>query len=61
MTDKEERQKVIDVLQNMLDWMQAVQYVVSNSERIHALSYAIASIKTDLKYDLLYEGEEKKG
>lgn len=53
--DREERQHVIEVLQNMVDWMQAAHYIVAKPERIYALFYAIASIKTDLKYDLLYE------
>lgn len=53
--DREERQHVIEVLQNMVDWMEAANYIVATPERIHALDYAIASIETDLKYDLLYE------
>ena len=53
--DREERQHVIEVLQNMLDWMEAANMISSKPERIEAVKYAIASIKTDLKYDLLYE------
>ena len=53
--DREERQHVIKVLQNMVDWMEAINYIVATPERRHALGYAIASIETDLKYDLLYE------
>ena len=55
MTDREERQQVIKVLQNMVDWMESINYIVATPERRRALEYAIASIKTDLKYDLLYE------
>lgn len=53
--DREERQHVIKVLQNMVDWMEAANYIVATPERRHALFYAIASIKTDLRYNLLYE------
>lgn len=55
MTDREEREKVIEVLKNMLDWMEAANMISSKPERIEAVKYAIASIETDLKYDLLYE------
>ena len=55
MTDREERQHVIKVLKNMLDWMEAANKINSTPERIEAVKYAIASIETDLKYDLLYE------
>ena len=54
MTDREERQHVIEVLEQMrLDYKEF--WDENNNEVIRALNYAIASIETDLKYDLLYE------
>ena len=54
MTDKEERQHVIEVLKQMrLDYEDF--WEENDTEEIKALNYAIASIETDLKYDLLYE------
>ncbi len=58
MTDKEEREQVLKTLTNMRDWMEAAQQINSTPERINALNYAISSIKTGLKYDLLYEGKQ---
>ena len=58
MTDKEEREQVLETLTNMRDWMEAAQQINSTPERINALNYAISSIKTDLKYDLLYEDNQ---
>ena len=50
MTDRE---KHISVLQNI-----DRAYRTFTQEEYRALEYAIASLKTDLKYDLMYEGEE---
>lgn len=62
MTDREERQHVIEVLKQMrLDYEDFWEEI--NTEEIKAFNYAIASIETDLKYDLLYEetsGQEDK-
>lgn len=61
MTDREEREQVLETLTNMRDWMETIQQVnssYSTSARINALNYAISSIKTDLKYDLLYEDNQ---
>lgn len=43
----------ISVLQNI-----DRAYRTFTQEEYRALEYAIASLKTDLKYDLMYEGEE---
>ena len=54
MTDREERQHVIEVLKQMrLDYEDF--WEENDTEEIKAFNYAIASIETDLKYDLLYE------
>jgi hypothetical protein len=58
MTDREEREQVLETLTNMRDWMEAAQQIRSTPARINALNYAISSIKTDLKYDLLYEDNQ---
>ena len=50
--DREERQHVIEVLKSWDGYF--IGY--TSDEVQEALRYAIASIKTDLKYDLLYEG-----
>lgn len=47
MTDREERQHVIEILQK--------EKKTALHDNKWAFDYAIASIKTDLKYDLLYE------
>lgn len=51
MTDREERQHVIEVLKSWDGYF--IGY--TSDEVQEALRYAIASIETDLKYDLLYE------
>ena len=54
MTDREERQHVIEVLKQMrLDYEDF--WEENDTEEIKAFNYAIASIETNLKYDLLYE------
>lgn len=54
--DREERQHVIEVLKQMrLDYEDF--WEENDTEEIKAFNYAIASIETDLKYDLLYEQE----
>ena len=58
MTDREEREQVLETLTNMRDWMEAARQIRSTPARINALNYAISSIKTDLKYDLLYEDNQ---
>lgn len=50
--DREERQHVIEVLKSWDGYF--IGY--TSDEVQEALRYAIASIETDLKYDLLYEG-----
>ena len=50
--DREERQHVIEVLKSWDGYF--IGY--TSDEVQEALKYAIASIKTDLKYDLMYEG-----
>ena len=51
MTDREERQHVIEVLRSWDGYF--IGY--TSDEVQEALRYAIASIETDLKYDLLHE------
>jgi len=51
MTDREERQHVIEVLKSWDGYF----FGYTSDEVQEALRYAINSIKTDLKYDLLYE------
>ena len=59
MTDREERQHVIEVLKQMrLDYEDF--WEENNTEEIKAFNYAISSIETDLKYDLLYEETSKQ-
>lgn len=58
MTDREEREQVLETLTNMRDWMESARQIRSTPARINALNYAISSIKTDLKYDLLYEDNQ---
>lgn len=58
MTDREERQHVIEVLKQMrLDYEDF--WEENDTEEIKAFNYAISSIETDLKYDLMYEGAPK--
>ena len=58
MSDREEREKHIEQLEALLEGMQRCEEVMSMPNRIKAIEYAISSIKTDQKYDLLYEGKE---
>lgn len=48
MTDREERQRVIEILQK--------EKRTALHDNRWAFDYAISSIETDLKYDLMYEG-----
>ena len=58
MTDREQREKVIEVLQDILERMRGCEILVLTESRKASLDYAISSIKTDLKYHLMYEGED---
>ena len=70
MTDKEGREKHLEILEDILDEYKTRKrdieilgdedpyYNRILKDRIDALEYAISSIKTDLKYDLLYEGKD---
>ena len=58
-----EREYHIKVLENLLSHYKAREqcegyYDSTLKDNVEALEYAISSIKTDLKYDLMYEGEE---
>ena len=58
-----EREYHIKVLENLLSHYKAREkcegyYDSTLKDDVEALHYAISSLKTDLKYDLLYEGEE---
>lgn len=58
-----EREKHIKVLENLLSHYKAREkcegyYDSTLKDNVEALQYAISSLKTDLKYDLMYEGEE---
>lgn len=59
----DERKNYIRVLDDMLAYYEAREkcegyYDYTLTTKIKALQYAISSLKTDLKYDLMYEGEE---
>lgn len=63
MNESETRQKVIEQLEELKsDYQKRVSNPIYDGEeprrKLNALDFAISSIKTDLKYDLLYEGEE---
>ena len=58
-----EREHHIKVLESLLSHYKAREkcegyYDSTLKDSIEALQYAISSLKTDLKYDLMYEGEE---
>ena len=58
-----EREHHIKVLENLLSHYKAREkcegyYDRALKDNVEALEYAISSLKTDLKYDLMYEGEE---
>lgn len=58
-----EREKHIKVLENLLSHYKAREkcegyYDSTLKDNVDALQYALSSLKTDLKYDLMYEGEE---
>lgn len=58
-----EREYHIKVLENLLSHYKAREqcegyYDSTLYDNVEALEYAISSLKTDLKYDLMYEGEE---
>ena len=58
-----EREHHIKVLENLLSHYKAREkcegyYDGRLKDNVEALQYAISSLKTDLKYDLMYEGEE---
>ena len=58
-----EREHHIKALENLLSHYKAREkcegyYDSTLKDNVEALHYAISSIKTDLKYDLMYEGEE---
>ena len=54
------REHYIKVLEKMFYSMEKLEtgVILPTSEVKTALAYAISSLKTDLKYDLMYEGEE---
>ena len=58
-----EREHHIKVLENLLSHYKAREkcegyYDRALKDNVEALQYAISSIKTDLKYNLMYEGKE---
>ena len=58
-----EREHHIKVLENLLSHYKSREkcegyYDSTLKDNAEALQYAISSLKTDLKYDLMYEGEE---
>lgn len=58
-----EREHHIKVLENLLSHYKAREkcegyYDSTLKDNVEALEYAISSLKTDLKYDLSYEGED---
>lgn len=58
MSDREVRKKHLKQLEALLEGMRKCDTVVSSPNRIEAIAFAISSIKTDLKYDLMYENDE---
>ena len=58
MSDREVRKKHLKQLEALLEGMRKCDTVVSSPNRIEAIAFAISSIKTDLKYELIYEGQE---
>lgn len=58
-----EREHHIKTLENLLSHYKAREkcegyYDSTLKDNVEALQYAVTSLKTDLKYDLIYEGEE---
>lgn len=58
-----EREYHIKALENLLSHYKAREqcegyYDSTLKDNVEALEYAISSLKTDLKYDLMYEGED---
>ena len=58
-----EREHHIKVLDNLLSHYKAREqcegyYDSTLKDNVESLEYAISSLKTDLKYDLMYEGED---
>lgn len=54
MIEREHHIKVLEqFLQDYQEWGEDL-------ELEETIKYAISSLKTDLKYDLMYEGEEKE-
>lgn len=58
-----EREHHIKVLKNLLSHYKSIEkcegyYGGTLKDNVAALQYAISSLKTDLKYDLMYEGED---
>ena len=58
MTDREEREKHIENLIALKDFCKNNRVFSLTDEMEQSLDYAISSIRTDLKYDLMYEGED---
>lgn len=57
------REHHIKILENLLSYYKAREqcegyYDNTLKDNIESLEYAISSLKTDLKYDLMYEGEK---
>lgn len=55
MSDREVRKKHLKVLERLFNQK---DYRLLSKEEFEALAFAISSIKTDLKYDLMYENDE---
>lgn len=58
-----EREKHIKTMENLLSHYKARErcegyYDGTLKDNVEALEYSISSLKTDLKYDLMYEGED---
>lgn len=58
-----EREHHIKALENLLSHYKAREkcegyYDSTLKDNVEALQYAVTSLKTDLKYDLMYEGDE---
>ncbi len=63
MNESETRQKVIEQLEELKsEYQKRVSNPIYDGEeprrKLNALDFAISSLKTDLKYDLMYEEEE---
>lgn len=53
-----EREKHLEVLEKLHDSMRIYNSIMLSTERIEALAFAISSIRTDLKHDLMHHREE---